>query len=88
MSRVYVQIVDTLTGISQTGMIEEPVKENHEIENAIKHFGVIYGEVKWNSNFINTDVANNPRLFTGYVEGANKIINVITLVRKRQELLK
>jgi len=79
MKKVYVQIVDTLTGISQTGMIEEPVKEGHEIENAIKHFGVIYGEVIWNNNFVNTDVANNPRLFTGYVEGANKIINVITL---------
>ena len=79
MHRVYVQIVDTLTGISQTGMIEEPVKENLEIENAIKHFGIIYGEVTWNSNFINVDVANNPKLLTGYVEGANKIVNVIVL---------
>ena len=79
MKKVYVQIVDTLTGISQTGMIEEPVKENLEIENAIKHFGVIYGEVTWNSNFINNDVANNPRLLTGYVEGVNKIVNVIAL---------
>lgn len=79
MKRVYVQIVDSLTGISQTGMIEEPVKENLEIENAIKHFGIIYGEVAWNSNFINEDVANNPKLLTGYVEGANKVINVIVL---------
>lgn len=79
MKKVYVLIVDSLTGISQTGMIEEPVKENHEIENAIKHFGVIYGEVIWNSNFVNNDVTNNPRLLTGYVEGANKIINVIAL---------
>ena len=79
MKRIYVQIVDSLTGILQTGMIEEPVKENHEIENAIKHFGVIYGEVTWNSNFIHNSVANNPRLLTGYVEGANKIINVIEL---------
>lgn len=79
MKKVYVQIVDTLTGISQTGMIEEPVKENLEIENAIKHFGIIYGEVTWNSNFINVDVANNPKLLTGYVEGANKIVNVIVL---------
>jgi hypothetical protein len=79
MKKVYVQVVDTLTGISQTGMIEEPAKENFEIDNAIKHFGVIYGEVSWNSNFINIDVANNPRLLTGYVEEANKIINVIVL---------
>jgi hypothetical protein len=79
MKNVYVQIVDTLTGISQTGMIEEPVKENHEIENAIKHFGVVYGEVTWNSDFINEDVSNHPRLLTGCVDGTNKIINVIVL---------
>ena len=79
MKKVYVLIVDTLTGISQTGMIEEPVKENLEIENAIKHFGVIYGEVTWNSIFINSSIANNPRLLTGYVEGGNKVVNVVVL---------
>ena len=79
MYRVYVQVVDSLTGISQNGMIEEPVKENLEVENAIKHFGVIYGEVTWNSSFINSSIANNPRLLTGYVEGANKIVNVVVL---------
>ena len=79
MKKIYVQIVNTLNGISQTGMIEEPVKEGHEIENAIKHFGVIYGEVTWNSNFVNVDVVNNPRLLAGYVEGANKVVNVIEL---------
>jgi len=77
--KVFVQIVNTLNGISQTGMIEEPVVKGQEIENAIKHFGVIYGEVIWNSDFINEDVANHPRLLTGYVEGANKVINIITL---------
>ena len=79
MKKVYVQIVDTLTGISQNGMIEEPIKEDFEIENAIRHFGVIYGEVTWNSDFINEDVANYPRLLTGCVDGANKVINVIVL---------
>ena len=77
--KVFVQIVNTLNGSSQTGMIEEPVVKGQEIENAIKHFGVIYGEVIWNSDFINEDVANHPRLLTGYVEGANKVINIITL---------
>ena len=77
--RVFVQIVNTLNGISQTGMIEEPVIKGQEIENAIKHFGVIYGEVTWNSNFINEDVGNHPRLLTGYIEGANKVINIIAL---------
>ena len=79
MKKIYVQIVNTLTGISQNGMIEEPVKENLEVENALKHFGVIYGEIIWNSNFVNSDVVNNPRLLTGYIEGGNKVINVITL---------
>ena len=79
MKKTYVQIVDTLTGISQTGMIEEPVIKGQEIQNALKHFGIVYGEVTWNSNFINIDVANNPRLLTGYVEGGNKVVNVIEL---------
>ena len=79
MKRVYVQIVNTLNGISQTGMIEEPVVKGQEIQNALKHFGVIYGEITWNSNFINIDVANNPQLLTGYVDGSNKIINVVVL---------
>ena len=77
--KVFVQIVNTLNGISQTGMIEEPVVKGQEIQNTLKHFGVVYGEVKWNSNFVNSDVANNPRLLTGYVEGGNKVVNVITL---------
>ena len=77
--KVFVQIVDTLSGISQTGMIEEPVVKGQEIQNALKHFGVVYGEIIWNSNFVNNDVANHPRLLTGYVEGGNKVVNVITL---------
>lgn len=79
MKKVYIQIVNTLNDISQTGMIEEPVVKGQEIQNALKHFGVIYGEVIWNSNFVNSDVANNPRLLTGYIEGGNKVINVIEL---------
>lgn len=79
MKKVYVLIVDTLTGISQTGMIEEPVIKGQEIQNAIKHFGIIYGEVTWNSDFVHNDIANNPRLLTGYVEGTSKVINVIAL---------
>ena len=75
--KVFVQIVDTIKGLHQTGMIDEPVIKGAEIDNALKHFGVIYGEITWNSNFINIDVVNNPQLLTGYVEGANKVINII-----------
>ena len=32
MKKIYVQIVDTLTGISQTGMIEEPVLDISKVE--------------------------------------------------------
>ena len=77
--KVFIQIIDTNTGISQYGMIEEPVIKGQEIQNALKHFGIIYGEVTWNSDFINNDVANSPRLLTGYVEGSNKVVNVIEL---------
>lgn len=77
--RVYVQIVDALTGIYQAGTIEEPVVKGQEIQNALKHFGVIYGEVNWNNDFINGDVVRTPRFLTGYVENTNKVINVITI---------
>jgi len=79
MKKIYVQVVDTLSGISQTGMIEEPVSKGWEIQNALKHFGIVYGEITWNSDFINEDVANHPRLLTGCVEGGNKVVNVIAL---------
>lgn len=38
--KVYVQIVDCRTGIYQCGMIDEPVMEGKEIENALAHFGI------------------------------------------------
>ena len=79
MKKIYVQIVNTLNGISQTGMIEEPVVKGQEIQNALKHFGIVYGEITWNNDFINEDVANHPRLLTGSVDGVNKIVNVVVL---------
>ena len=79
MKKIYVQIVNTLNGISQTGMIEEPVIKGQEIQNTLKHFGIVYGEITWNSDFINKDVANHPKLLTGSVDGANKIVNVVVL---------
>lgn len=77
--KVFVQIINTLNGISETGMIEEPVVKGQEIQNTLKHFGIVYGEVTWNSDFINEDVVNHPRLLTGYVDGVSKIINVVVL---------
>ena len=43
--KVFVQVIDTRTGVYQTGMIEENVIEGKEIENALLHFGV--SDIKW-----------------------------------------
>ena len=65
MKRVYVQVVDTKTGICQNGSIEEPVIEGQEIANALKHFGVSYKNVEW----------ENPNY--GKVTGTYKVVSVI-----------
>ena len=49
--KIYVQVVDTKTGIYQTGMVDEPVIKGSEIDNALRHFGVLYGEVEWVSKY-------------------------------------
>lgn len=65
--KVYIQIVDTLTGIYQSGMIDEPVVSGKEIDNALGHFGISYGTVNWvNPNY-------------GKVENTTKIVSVITI---------
>lgn len=74
MSRVYVQIVDTKTGIYQTGMIDEPVKEEHQILNALKHFGADC--IDW----IVSDVEFLDGVGTSYigtVSGTTKIVSVL-----------
>lgn len=72
--KVFVQIIDTKTGIYQTGMIEEPVKSGLEIDNALKHFGVINGEVSW---FYNKEGDFNIK--NGEISGTTKIVSVVTL---------
>lgn len=50
--KIYLQVVDARTGIYQTGMIDEPVIKGKEVDNALMHFGVRYGDVEWvNENF-------------------------------------
>ena len=77
--KVFVQIVNTKTNISQYGMIEEAVVKEWEIQNALKHFGVLYEEVIWRTIDIVKDVANSPKCLTGYVKGSDKLINIIAL---------
>ena len=74
MKKVYVQVVDTTNGISQNGMIEEPVKEGLEISNALAHFGVNYGLVEWSKTYF-----NNVKLMTGIVQDTSKVVSVIAI---------
>jgi hypothetical protein len=77
--KIFIQVIDTKTAIYQTGMIEESVLPGLEIENALKHFGIIYGEVTWNYCFTNRDVINTPNFLIGYIEGTSKIISVVSI---------
>lgn len=77
--KVFIQIVDSKTGIYQTGMIEEPVVKGQEIQNGLKHFGITFGEIEWDSNFIHQDIINQPRSMTGIVVGTSKVVNVICI---------
>lgn len=56
IKKVYLQIIDSKTGIYQTGGIEEPVVSSKEIDNALGYFGIRYGDVDWkvctNSEFV------------------------------------
>lgn len=70
--RVYVQVIDSKTGVYQTGVIDEPVKEGFEVQNAISHFGVNYGHVEWNKSFI-----NNAQVMFGNIRDTSKIVSVI-----------
>ena len=73
--KVYIQIVDTRNGISQHGMIEEPVSEGLEISNALGHFGVNYGYVKWCKEIIEDDVS----MLMGKITDTTKLVTVITI---------
>ena len=64
--KVYIQIVDSQSGIYQTGMIDEPVSKGHEVSNALAHFGIRYGDVEWNSD-----------RHYGTVNGTTKMVSVI-----------
>ena len=69
MKKVAVMIVDTRTGVSQFGVIEEPVKEGFEVENALKHFGVDRGHVVLESQ--------DKHISSGYVEETSKVVSVV-----------
>lgn len=68
MKEVYLQVIDTVTGIYQTGKIEESVIEKFSVQNALEHFGVSYGSVNWISKVDN--------FMCGKVEGTTKVVLV------------
>lgn len=75
MNKVHVQIIDTKSGISQTGKIEEPVKSGLEINNALAHFGVNYGEVEW----LFTQKEVDYEMKCGKISGTTKVVNIVML---------
>ena len=68
--KVFVQVIDMIKGISQHGMIEEPVVKGKEIDNALAHFGVSYGSVNW---------LYKDKVKYGEIEGTSNIVTVVTI---------
>lgn len=70
--KVYVEIVDTKSGIFQCGMIDEPIQKGFEILNAINHFiAVRESELEWEYEI--------PSAKFGRVVDTTKVISVITV---------
>ena len=69
--KVFVGIIDTRTGIYQTGMIDEPIQKGFEIANAVGHFGININEIEWENR---SDLHS-----FGKVRETMKVVSVITL---------
>lgn len=72
MKKVAVMIVDTKTGVSQFGVIEEPIEDGYEVDNALRHFGVDRGHVIFESD-------KSGKVSTGYVEETTKVVSVVVV---------
>ena len=70
--KVFVQVVDTLTGISQNGMIEEPVEKG-----SLKHFGISEQDVAWLCPEEGFSEDINGDILSGRVEGTYKLLSII-----------
>lgn len=68
--KVFIQVIDSKTGIFQHGVIDEPVSAGLEITNALKHFGI--DRVTWIQQVPN-------EMKYGKVDDTSKIVNVITI---------
>lgn len=74
--KVTVQVVNTMTNAVNSCTIDEPVKKGHEVDNALKHLGVSYGEVEWDEN-LKKSKYDNVNIMVGIVTGTTKIITVV-----------
>lgn len=70
--KVFVQVIDTRTGISQNGMIEESTEKGFEIANALGHFGVGINTITWLFEHSNSYISK-----CGEISGTTKIVNII-----------
>ena len=77
--KIFIQIVDSRTGIHQSGMINEPAGKGFEIPNALGHFGVSQLNVDWNTEFVYDDIVNSPKAMIGIVKDTSKIVSIITI---------
>ena len=76
--KIYIQVIDTRTGIYQTGMIDEHTVKGQEVVNALMHFGVSYGTVIWDVKVpVDMIQDNTYTIMTGRVDGTTKIVSVI-----------
>ena len=70
--KVFVQIVDTQSSVSQTGMIEEPIQKGMEVLNAINHFiKVNNADIEWEYS--------TPTFRCGRVKETTKVVSVICI---------
>ena len=72
--KTYIQIIDTATGVYQSGMIDEPVVAGNEIDNAIYHF-IGKNDIAWINR---SDTENTTNLF-GSIVGTSKVVTVTKL---------
>jgi len=74
--KVTVQVVNTMTNAVNSCTIDEPVKKGHEVDNALKHLGVSFGEIEWDENLKKSEY-DNFNVMVGTVPGTTKVITVV-----------
>ena len=81
MRRIYLQVVDTATEVSQNGTVEENIEDNDilKVQDSLQRFGIHYHNVSWCEKFTLGNLISSPTIMTGFVDGTNKIVNIIAI---------